>query len=82
MVPLIAFICFLEFVRQRKKFSNWKNYVFLFQVFDLRFFTKFFILKQCLDPNPNPTLFPDWIQPNYSHSGPQHCPPLPETLGK
>jgi hypothetical protein len=24
------------------------------KVFDLRFFTKNFILQQCLDPNPNP----------------------------
>jgi hypothetical protein len=30
MVPLIAFICVLESVRQRKKFSNWKTYVFFF----------------------------------------------------
>jgi hypothetical protein len=28
MVPLIAFICVLVSVRQRKKFSNWKTYVF------------------------------------------------------
>jgi hypothetical protein len=30
------------------------SYVFfLFQVFDPRFFTKFFILQKCQDPNPN-----------------------------
>jgi hypothetical protein len=28
-------------------------------VFDLRFFTKFFILQQCLDPYPNPNFFSD-----------------------
>jgi hypothetical protein len=26
---------------------------------DLRFFTKFFILQQCLDPNQNPNFFSD-----------------------
>jgi hypothetical protein len=30
-----------------------KHKFFLLQVFDLRFFTKLFILQQCLDPNPN-----------------------------
>jgi hypothetical protein len=28
-------------------------FFFVFQVYDLRFFTRFFILQQCLDPNPN-----------------------------
>jgi hypothetical protein len=32
---------------------------FLFQVFHLRFFTIFFILQQCLDPNLNPNFFSD-----------------------
>jgi hypothetical protein len=51
---LIAFICVLEPVRQRKKkFSIEKHNIFLFQVFDLRFFRQIFILQQCLDPNPN-----------------------------
>jgi hypothetical protein len=63
-------LCVLESVRQRKKFANWKTYVFLFQVFDLRFFTIF--LQQCLDPNPNlnPNFFRIWIriQPKYSDS--------------
>jgi hypothetical protein len=57
-VPLIAFICVLESVWQRKKFSNWKTCVFfLFQEFDLRFFTQMIIIQQCLDPNPNPNFF-------------------------
>jgi hypothetical protein len=38
----------LKFLRQRKKFSNLR--FFLFQVFDLRFIT--IIIQQCLDPNP------------------------------
>jgi hypothetical protein len=38
----------------RKTFSKFftKNF-FLFQVFDFWFFTKIFILQQCLNPNPN-----------------------------
>jgi hypothetical protein len=40
LVPLIAFLCVLESVQMRKKFTNGKRF-FLFQVFDLRFFTKF-----------------------------------------
>jgi hypothetical protein len=28
--------------------------------YDLRFFTKFLILQQCLDPNPNPNFFRIW----------------------
>jgi hypothetical protein len=38
-----------------------KQKIFLFQVFDLRFFTQIFILQQCLDPNsyPNPNFFSD-----------------------
>jgi hypothetical protein len=35
MVPLIAFICDLEPVSQRKKISIEKHMIFLFQVFDL-----------------------------------------------
>jgi hypothetical protein len=35
-----------------KNFSI-ENIIFLFQVFDLRFFTQILILQQCLDPNPN-----------------------------
>jgi hypothetical protein len=53
MVPLIAFICVLEPVCRKKKFSIEKPKIFLFQVFDLRFFTQIIILQQCLDPNPN-----------------------------
>jgi hypothetical protein len=48
MVSLIAVICVLESVRQRKMFSNWKTYVFSISstgIFDLRFFTKQFILQ-------------------------------------
>jgi hypothetical protein len=73
MVPLIAFICVLESVRERNKFSNWKTYLrfFLFHVFDLRCFTKIVILQQCLDLNPN--FFRIRIQPKYSDSAPQHC---------
>jgi hypothetical protein len=52
-VPLIAFICVLELVRQRKKFSIEKYKIFsLSSLFDLRFLTQIFILQQCLDPNP------------------------------
>jgi hypothetical protein len=54
MVLLIAFICVLEPVRQRQNFPIEKHNFFLFQVFDLRFFTRFFILQQCPDPDPNP----------------------------
>jgi hypothetical protein len=46
MVPLIAFKCVLEPVRQRKKIFNKKHKIFLFQVFDFWFFTKIFILQQ------------------------------------
>jgi hypothetical protein len=53
MVPLIAFICVLKPVRQRKKISIEKHQIFLFQVFDFLFFTKIFILQQCLNPNRN-----------------------------
>jgi hypothetical protein len=42
MVPLIAFLCVLENVRQRKKISIEKHKIFLFQVFDFGFFTKIF----------------------------------------
>jgi hypothetical protein len=61
MVPLIALICVLkpvQYVRE-KKFSIEKHKIFLFQVFDLWFFTKIFILQQCLNPNPypNPNFF-------------------------
>jgi hypothetical protein len=43
-----------------KKVFQLKNVgFFLFQVFDLRFFTKKFILQQCLNPNPNPNFFSD-----------------------
>jgi hypothetical protein len=41
MLPQIAFICVLKPVRQRNKFSTEKHKIFLFQVFDLWFFTKF-----------------------------------------
>jgi hypothetical protein len=41
MVPLIAFICVLEPVRQRKIFSIEKHKIFLFQVFDFVFSQKF-----------------------------------------
>jgi hypothetical protein len=47
MVPLIAFICVLEPVLQRKKFYNTKKQLF--------FLLKKIILKQC--PNPNPNFF-------------------------
>jgi hypothetical protein len=38
---------------REKILSIEKHKIFLFQVFDLRFFTQIFILQQCLDPNPN-----------------------------
>jgi hypothetical protein len=68
MVPLIAFICVLEPVRQRKKFSIEKNKIFLFQVFDFWFFKKIFILQQCRNPNPYPNnnFFRIRIQPKHS----------------
>jgi hypothetical protein len=47
-----------RYVRE-KKFSIEKHKVFLFQVFDLRFFTQIFILQQCLVPYPNPNFFSD-----------------------
>jgi hypothetical protein len=51
-----------RYVREKKIFNR-KTYrtIFLFQVFDLRFFTQMFILQQCLDPNPypNPNFFSD-----------------------
>jgi hypothetical protein len=42
----------------------------LFQVFNLKFFTKSLTLQQCLDPNPNPNpnFFRIRIQPKYSDS--------------
>jgi hypothetical protein len=45
-----------------------KHKIFLFQVFDFLFFTKMFILQQCLNPNPypNPNFFRIRIQPKYS----------------
>jgi hypothetical protein len=50
----MAFICVLEPASQRKNvFNRTKHKIFLFQVFDLRYFTQIFILQQCLDPNPN-----------------------------
>jgi hypothetical protein len=36
-----------------------KHNIFLFQVFDLRFFKQIFILQQCLNPNPYPIFFSD-----------------------
>jgi hypothetical protein len=42
MVPLIAFICVLEPVRQRTKISIEKHKIFLFQVFDFFIFHKNF----------------------------------------
>jgi hypothetical protein len=42
-VPLIAFVCVLESVRQRKKVFQLKNGFFLFQVFDLRFLHNFLL---------------------------------------
>jgi hypothetical protein len=60
MAPLIAFICVLESVRQRKKFSNWNTYVLsLSSVWSAIFHTKNFTLQQSLDPNPNPNFFSD-----------------------
>jgi hypothetical protein len=53
MVPLIAFICVLESVRKNSGFPTEKL------TFDLRFFRKFFILQQCLDPIPNLNFFSD-----------------------
>jgi hypothetical protein len=47
-------MCSGSFTTEKKVFPTEKLTFFLFQVFDLRFFTKFFILQQCLDPNPNP----------------------------
>jgi hypothetical protein len=38
---------------REKSFPTEKLTFFLFQVFDLRLFTKNFILQQCLDPKPN-----------------------------
>jgi hypothetical protein len=52
MVPLIAFICDLESVQQRKSFPTEK--LFLFQVFEMRIFKIFLNFTQCLDPNLNP----------------------------
>jgi hypothetical protein len=76
MVPLIALMCVLEPVRyvSEKILSIKKHNIFLFLVFDLRFFTQIFILQQCLDPNPypnpypNPTFFRIRIQPKLSDS--------------
>jgi hypothetical protein len=62
IMPLIAFICVLESVRQRKKFSNFKTHpvrFFSLSMFDLRFFQKKNYLQQGLDPNPNPNFFSD-----------------------
>jgi hypothetical protein len=39
---------------EKKKLSIEKHRIFLFQVFDFWFFTKMFILQQCLNPNPYP----------------------------
>jgi hypothetical protein len=59
----------------REKSVQLKNF-FLFQVFDLRFFTNFFILQQCSDPNPNPNLFVGFGSSQniriHSDSDPQH----------
>jgi hypothetical protein len=54
MVPLIAFICVLESVRQRKSFPTEKvtGTFFLSSVWSAIFHKKFYF-TQCLDPNPN-----------------------------
>jgi hypothetical protein len=39
---------------EKKKLAIEKHKIFLFQVFDFWFFTKMFILQQCLNPNPYP----------------------------
>jgi hypothetical protein len=39
---------------EKKKFPIEKHKIFVFQVFDFWFFTKIFILQQCLNPNPYP----------------------------
>jgi hypothetical protein len=46
------------YVRE-KNFTIEKHNFFLFQVFNLRFFTRFFILQQCLNRYPNPIFFSD-----------------------
>jgi hypothetical protein len=53
---------------EKKKFPIEKHNFFLSQVFDLRFFTRFFILQQCLDPYLNPNFFFIRIQPKLSDS--------------
>jgi hypothetical protein len=60
MVPLDAFICVLELLGQRKKFSIRKTYVFFS-------FTQIYILQQCLDPNPHLNPYPN---PIFSDSDP------------
>jgi hypothetical protein len=53
------YMCFGICTTEKKVLQRKPLRFFLFQVFDLRFFTLIFILQQCLDPNPNPNFFSD-----------------------
>jgi hypothetical protein len=59
---------FWNLYASEKSFPTDKLTFILYQVFDLRFSTIFFILQQCLDPNPIQirTFFRIRIQPKYS----------------
>jgi hypothetical protein len=64
-LSLLSFV-FWNLYDREKSFPTEKRKFFVFQVFDLRFFIKFFSLQQCLDPNPNFFRIRIRIQPKYS----------------
>jgi hypothetical protein len=57
---VLSYVFWNLYVRENK-FSIEKHKIFLFQVFDFWFFTKIFILQQCLNPNPNPYPNPNFF---------------------